>query len=338
MSEVTITPSQIPEILDVATKLGISTLFTSEPGIGKTEIVTKYGNDNYGSTKDVRSSQLDPVDLSGVPTVRDGFTYFATPALLPNVDRDGEQGLFILDEFGDGSQATIVATQQLILEKRVGSYVFPEGWHIVAMMNKKEHGGVNRGLPYPLQNRFMHCMVVLDVPELLSHFTSKGVDPMVTSFLKQHGNLAHKRPDKGGSWAYPTPRTWEKLAQVRGTNPDNSIKRQLYSALVGEGAAAEFLSHEEVADQVPDPEQVIKEPKKAMVPENPSAQYAIAYSLAYWMKPDNMKNIMAYLDRLPAEYAVTSVTEARKITPEIEDAPEFVEWAVDNLDVLGLDS
>ncbi len=103
---------------------------------------------------------------------------------------------------------------------------------------------------------------------------------------------------------------------------------------MGEGAAAEFVSHEEVADQVPDPEQVIKEPKKAMIPENPSAQYAIAYSLAYWMKPDNMKNILAYLDRLPAEDAVTSVTEARKITPEIEDAEEFTDWANKNMDVL----
>ena len=336
MSEVTITPSQIPEILKVATSLGISCLFSGESGIGKTEAVTKYGMDEFGAVKDVRLSQLDPVDLSGVPTVRDGFTEFAIPSMLPNLERDGEQGLFILDEFGDGSQATIVASQQLILEKRVASYEFPEGWHIVAMMNKKEHGGVNRGLSYALQNRFMHYMVTLDVSELLSHFTAKGVDPMVTSFLKTHAHLAHKRPDKGGSWAWPTPRSWEKLSQVRGTKPSSSIKFQLYSGLLGEGAAAEFVSHEEVADQVPDPEQVIKDPKKAMVPENPSAQYAIAYSLAYWMKPDNMKNIMAYLDRLPAEYAVTSVTEARKITPEIEEAPEFVDWAVKNLDVLGV--
>ena len=72
MSEITITPSQIPEILDVATSLGISCLFSGESGIGKTEAVTKYGLDKYGAVKDVRLSQLDPVDLSGVPTVRVG--------------------------------------------------------------------------------------------------------------------------------------------------------------------------------------------------------------------------------------------------------------------------
>jgi len=43
MSEITITPSQIPEILDVATSLGISCLFSGESGIGKTEAVVWYG-------------------------------------------------------------------------------------------------------------------------------------------------------------------------------------------------------------------------------------------------------------------------------------------------------
>ena len=338
MSEVTITPSQIPEFLKESIKHRFTCLFTGLPGIGKTEIVNAVGRELLGNTKEARTSQLDPVDVMGVPSVIDGFTRFAIPELLPNVERDGKTGLFILDEVLDGTTAVLTAIQQLILEHRVGSYVLPEGWHIVAMGNKKEHGGINRGLSEPLKDRFAHAEVIVDAAETISHLVRKGADSMVTSFLKTHTHLIHKMPEKGGSWAFPTPRSWEKLAQVRKGDPGNSIRFQLYASLVGEGVAAEFVSHEEVADQVPDPEQVIKEPKKAMVPENPSAQYAIAYSLAYWMKPDNMKSIMAYLDRLPAEYAVTSVTEARKITPEIEEAPEFVEWAVDNLDVLGLDS
>ena len=335
MTDITITPSQISGILSEAIKHGISVMFAGEPGIGKTEEVEKTGREKLGAYMDCRLASKEPVDFMGIPKEVNGFTRFITPEFLPNAERDGPTGLFAMDEFGDGPQAVQLATQQLILEHKIGSYVFPEGWHMCAMMNRKEQGGVNRGLSYALQNRFMHVTVCCDGPELQTHFISKGVDPIVTSFLKMHSNLIHKRPEKGTSnWAWPSPRNWERVSDIRKGNPDKSIKFQLYASLVGEGAAAEFTAHEQVADQVPDPEQCIKEPKKTMVPEHPSAQYAIAVSLAHWMTPDNMVNVMEYLKRLPAEYSVTSILEARKIKPEIAETETFSTWAMENVDIV----
>ena len=76
----------------------------------------QVGRELLGNTKDARTSQLDPVDVMGVPSVIDGFTRFAIPELLPNVERDGKTGLFILDEVLDGTTAVLTAIQQLILE------------------------------------------------------------------------------------------------------------------------------------------------------------------------------------------------------------------------------
>lgn len=127
MSEVTITPSQIPEFLKASIVHKFTCLFTGMPGIGKTEIVTETGRELLGNTKDIRLSQLDPVDLMGVPQVVDGRTRFAIPDLLPNVDRDGKTGLLILDEVLDAATAVLTGGQQLILERRVGSYIMPHG-------------------------------------------------------------------------------------------------------------------------------------------------------------------------------------------------------------------
>jgi hypothetical protein len=335
MTDITITPSQISGILSEAIKHGISVMFAGEPGIGKTEEVEKTGRETLGAYMDCRLASKEPVDFMGIPKEVNGFTKFITPEFLPNAERDGPTGLFAMDEFGDGPQAVQLATQQLILEHKIGSYVFPEGWHMCAMMNRKEQGGVNRGLSYALQNRFMHVTVCCDVPELLTHFISKGVDPIVTSFLKMHSNLAHKRPEKGtNNWAWPSPRNWERVSMIRQGRPDESIKFQLYASLIGEGAAAEFTAHEQVADQVPDPEKCIKEPTKTMVPEHPSAQYAIAVALSHWMNLENIGNVMKYLARMPSEYAVTSILEARKIKPEIADTEEFGEWATENVDII----
>ncbi len=81
MSEVTITPSQIPEFLKASIVHKFTCLFTGMPGIGKTEIVTETGLELLGNVKDMRVSQLDPVDVIGVPNVVDGGAGSGVPGV-----------------------------------------------------------------------------------------------------------------------------------------------------------------------------------------------------------------------------------------------------------------
>ena len=66
------------------------------PGIGKSDIVKAVTRECGIELRDVRLSQLDPVDLRGVPTVEDGQTKWATPNFFPT-DQDSA-GIFFLDE------------------------------------------------------------------------------------------------------------------------------------------------------------------------------------------------------------------------------------------------
>ena len=328
--------TDLPKYLSFATQHGNSVLVTGESGIGKTEMCNAWAMEYLGNAIDCRVTQMGEADVRGIP-YRDGiYSEWAEPSFLPRVERDGERGAFVMDELLDETRPSIMAMfQQLYLEKRLGKYEFPEGWVIIGIGNKREHGGINRGLSYALQDRFSHYEVMLDPDGLLKYFIKIGVDPMVTSFLKMHGDYMHSRPEKGDSnWAWPTPRSWEKLSKTRGLNPPDDVRFHLYSADVGEGAAVAFRSHEKVASEVPDPDDCIKNPGKAKVPENPSAQYAIACSLAFHSSPENYESVLKYMSRLPAEYGIMLVKESSENKPELTETKAFTDFAMKNTDSL----
>ena len=328
--------TDLPQYLAFATKHGNSVLVVGESGLGKTEMTNDFAYNVLGNAIDWRGTQLGDAEVRGVPYREGELSRWAIPDLLPRVERDGEKGALILDELLDVTMVSVMASlQQLFHERRLGDYVLPEGWIIIGIGNRREHGGINRGLSYALQDRFSHYEVVLDPEGLERHFMAKGIDPMVTSFLHMHRDYMHKRPDKGdGNWAWPTPRSWEKVSNTRKLGPPEVLKFNLYAADVGEAAATAFCAHEKVASQVPDPDDCIKSPEKTKVPENPSARYAIACSLVHFANPDNFEPILKYMSRFPAEYGIMLVKESTTIKPELQDTDAFTKFGMENIDIM----
>ena len=330
---VKVSVSELPSYYDSC--LGLPMLVTGESGIGKTEITKQWTEARSLACVDVRASQLDPSDVKGVP-YREGLaSRWAIPDFLPQVDRDGEEGVLVLDEYLDGDESVFSAFQQLILERRLGDYIFPDKWMIIALGNKKEHGGVNRGLSSAQQDRFVHLEASLDHDSLKSYFIKKGISPLITSFIHTHPDLAHKRPERGsGEWAWPTPRSYERIDSILKKDPDKSMRFNLFAGLIGEGAAHSLDAHIKLASDVPDPLDCIKSPESTRIPENASAKYAISCSLARYSKPKNFANVIKYVDRLGAEFSTLLMMESKNITPELIETDAFVEWAMEHSDVL----
>ncbi|MBF2066692.1 MAG: MoxR family ATPase [Calothrix sp. C42_A2020_038] len=263
------TPSQLKTYLNslIAKNLQISTMIWGPPGIGKSSIVGQIAQEHDIDFVDVRLSQLAPTDLRGLPVAEDGISKWFPPEFLP---RDGK-GIFFLDELNMAPPAMQGVAQQLILDRKVGSYNVPDGWFIWAAGNRKEDRAAVFDMPAPLANRFLHLEVEVDFDSFKAYALEKELHEQIIAFLSFRSTLLHKIDPQQP--AFPTPRSWEMASHLHYAGLDTS-------PAVGKGATAEFIAYLEVYQTLPSLTPILEgKGAKVAFPKEPSARYATVIGL-----------------------------------------------------------
>ncbi|MGC4047029.1 MAG: MoxR family ATPase [Armatimonas sp.] len=263
------TPQELKTYLEklVAKRVTLSTMLWGPPGVGKSSLVAQVASAAGIGNIDVRLSQLAPTDLRGLPVPDGHVSRWLPPEFLPT---DGE-GILFLDELNMAPPVMQGIAQQLILDRKVGSYTVPSGWFVWAAGNRKEDRASVFDMPAPLANRFLHLTVEPDLDSFKAYALNKGISDRLIAFLAFRPTLLHKLDPHQPSW--PSPRSWEMASQL--LSADLNI-----SAAVGEGAAAEFWAFEKVYANLPSLETIL-EGKGATIkfPSEPSARYATVIGL-----------------------------------------------------------
>jgi MoxR-like ATPase len=122
------------------------------PGVGKSGVVRQIARRASIDVLDVRAVLLDPVDLRGLLGIEGDRALWCPPAFLPT---DAE-GVLFLDELAQAPPLVPAACLQLTLDRRVGEYLLPGGWSVVAASNRQEDLACAHCLISPLLNRFVH--------------------------------------------------------------------------------------------------------------------------------------------------------------------------------------
>lgn len=261
-------PAELTLFLDRLIKHGIqlSTMIWGPPGIGKSSIVAQTAQVHGIGFIDLRLSQLAPTDLRGLPVARDGLSRWFPPEFLP---QEGA-GILFLDEVNMAPPTMQGMAQQLILDRRVGSYVVPEGWYIWAAGNRSEDRAAVFDMPAPLANRFLHVEVIPDLESFRSYALSRGMPEQVIAFVSFRPELLHKLDPQQPAW--PSPRSWEMAGRLyqaaMGIEP-----------AVGMATAAEFEAYLSVYSSLPDLEGILTGDQQASFPEEPSMRYATTVGL-----------------------------------------------------------
>ena len=295
------TPSELTRFLSgmVSHQLGVSAMVWGAPGIGKSSIVAQVAQEAGIGCIDLRLSQLAPTDLRGLPVAKDGLSHWYPPEFLP---RDGK-GVLFLDEINMAPPTLQGVAQQLILDRRVGSYVVPEGWFIWAAGNRKEDRAAVFDMPAPLANRFIHLEVDVDFDSFKAYALANGFHEQILAFLSYRPQLLHKLDPKQPAW--PSPRSWELASRLHGAELD-------IAPAVGDGPAAEFGAFVALYAKLPDVSGILSGKKTPAFPREPSVRYALVLALTTRGKSgEQALNALKYLaDSAPPEWTQLYAADA----------------------------
>jgi MoxR-like ATPase len=263
------TPNELKNYLDrlIDLNLQISLMIWGAPGIGKSSIVAQTAAEHKLDFIDVRLSQLAPTDLRGLPVAENGISKWYPPEFLP---RDGK-GILFLDELNMAPPAMQGVAQQLILDRRVGSYVVPDGWFVWAAGNRKEDRAAVFDMPTPLANRFLHLQTEPDFDSFKAYALKKEIHECIIAFLSFRSTLLHKIDPQQPAW--PSPRSWVMASHL--------YKAGLsITPAVGGATEAEFAVFVALYKTLPDLSLILEgDGKHIPFPSEPSVRYATTVGL-----------------------------------------------------------
>ncbi len=312
----TVSPNEAKRSLRKCIKIQRPVFMWGPPGIGKSDIVHQIGAEQERDVIDVRLSLWEPTDIKGIPYYNADMKTmtWAPPSELPT-DPESTAILF-LDELNSAAPATQAAAYQLILNRRVGTYVLPKGVSIVAAGNRETDKGVTYRMPAPLANRFVHIELRTDFEDWLMWATNNRVHEQVVGYVSFAKSDLYDFDPRSPSRAFATPRSWSFVSELLQDDdlPENTLT-DLVAGAIGEGLAVKFMAHRKVAKQMPKPEDILAGKVTKCDIKEISAMYSLTTSMCYELQEADKKkaknwdemsdNFFAFMmDNFPTELVV----------------------------------
>lgn len=312
----TVSPSEAKRAIRTCININQPVFMWGPPGIGKSDIVKQLGEEQNREVIDVRLSLWEPTDIKGIPyfNAESNSMSWAPPSELPT-DQNSNAILF-LDELNSAAPATQAAAFQLVLNRRVGTYQLPKNVSIVAAGNRETDKGVTYRMPAPLANRFLHVELKPDFDDWMMWATEHKIHEQVVGYIGFAKTDLYDFDPKSPSRAFATPRSWSFVDRLLKDNTlDDKTLTDLISGAIGEGLAVKFMAHRKVANQMPNPVDILHGRVSKCNIKEISAMYSLSISLCYELQDADKKKAKEYntladnffrfiMDNFPTELTV----------------------------------
>lgn len=242
------TYTELEEAVEICYYANITPFIWGHTGVGKSSKVQQFALNRKMGFIDLRLSQCEASDVRGMPDkdMEKRRTVFFPPEELPEGDLTWDQfeekikavpeheqkalrhtmqnrlktGILFLDELPRAPEDVLQAIFQLVLDRKIGKYVLPEGWGIVCAGNFLE-GYQQTGFSDPaFIARFCHLTLSTG---------STTLEEWIDYMTQQHGELAspiiefassnidHLDGIRAGQLGFdiqPCRRSWESVAKI----------------------------------------------------------------------------------------------------------------------------
>ncbi len=318
----TVTPNEAKKSLRKCIAKKRPIFMWGAPGIGKSDIVRQIAGEENREVIDVRLPLWEPTDIKGIPyyNANENTMSWAPPAELPH-DEDSTAILF-LDELNAAPPSVQAAAYQLILNRRVGTYVLPKGVSIVAAGNRETDKGVTYRMPAPLANRFVHLELRVDFDDWNVWATQNKIHKDVAGYLNYAKQDLYDFDPKSASRAFATPRSWSFVSELlEDEDTDDNTITDLVAGAVGEGLAVKFMAHRKISGQLPNPSEILDGKVKELKIKEISAMYSLTIGMCYELDERHNKKVKDWdgmadnffrfmMDNFPTEIVVMGAKTA----------------------------
>ena len=327
-------PQLLTQTLKDLINLNRAVLITGSPGGGKTSLVRQVAKDLDRHYIEQHLPTMLVEDF-GVPYPDGDTLSYKLPKWYPAKGSqwdDGRGGVLCFDDRNQGDNNLQKVLANIIEARTLHGVPMADGWSVVSTGNRQQdRAGSNRVLSH-LANRETMLPFDTHLDDWTAWALNNEVTPELVSFIRFRPNLLHDfDPQRDQN---PTPRSWVSgVASVIGNVPSEA-EYECFCGAVGEGAAAEFTGFLKIFRKLPNPDAVLLNPDSAQVPEDPATLYALSGALAHRASESNFDRLVRYLERLPKEFSVLTVSQAIKRNPDVTNSTAFVQWSVANQEVL----
>jgi hypothetical protein len=293
-------------------------LLRGQPGIGKSSILhtlrESYPN-HFMSYIDAANLDLGDIAMPVVDR-EELITEYAPNARFGVGRNQTKPVVMMIDELGKASRPVMNMLLPVILERRIGDLMLPEGSIIFATTNL-DTDGVGDNIPAHAYNRMSVVTVANPTSdEWLQWASNNGVCPEVMAFAKQTPEIFDCyvdlekgvknpyifNPMAGVVRGFCSPRSLAKASNIIAARATlGSAVLPALAGTIGEPAARQMEALINLADQLPLFEQIAKAPSTTKVPKGAGALFLLAFMLAGRVTTDSMDAVMEYGERISKE-------------------------------------
>jgi len=299
------------------------------PGIGKSYIVADVAKKHSLELVDVRLSQMDPVDLRGVPSIKEDQTVWMPPVFFPK-DKNSN-GILFLDELNSAPPSVQAAIYQLVLNRKMGEYELPDGWRIICAGNRVSDRGVVFRMPTPLANRMVHLHVQARFEDFKLFAIKQKLHPFVIGFLGFRPDLLSTEPvvEDDANPAFATPRSYHMLSDILKTEKKIGKLASIIYGTIGYSAGLEFTSYVKVYEDLPDV-QAIYQGQYPNIENTPALLYALVSALVEYFDGSDLhkEHLLIFSETLPTEFGVMLIKDIIVKDDTLALFKAFDEWLV----------
>ncbi len=321
-------------------------LFLSSPGIGKSQAVMQCCTE-LGSTYDcdfgmieIRAASSSPAELATVKYIDAGTVLDAEQGWVPTDEKVEAglcpgRGIIFCDELPDGMMTVQSTLQRLFLDRKLGGLTLAKDWYVAAAGNRAKDKAASGRLSRALINRCMTVTVNPDPDVLYDWGVDNGLDYRVLAYLRFKPDCINDGLEvtKKENMAFCSPRSLEIASDVMKSTMklDRAIEMELITGILGDGRGSEFNGFIDIMDDLPNIDDLLRDPENYPVPEKINVAWATIGAVINRVTRNNVSDVMKFFIRMGTELSVIAVQDLAKREKAVFKTKEFKSWSSDTI-------